>query len=417
MTPTRWIRTPDELDALVVSLRGAKALSIDTEADGLHHHPVKLCLVQVADDRGRGHLVDPLALPTLQPLGTFFADSGVVKVLHAADNDLGYLKRLYGFSVANIFDTAIAARFLGVTSLSLDGLLRDFIGVDPGPSRQKDDWSKRPLSPAQETYALNDVLHLIPLRERLLEALRAKGRELWVEEECALIAAMPAPEKAADPDAYMKLKGARELDARGLGVLRELYAAREALALRLDRPPFMIVGNESLVVLAARRPLDAEGILAAPGCTPPVVRRAGPAILEAIARGLALPDADLPAYRPSPRPHVPAAQRRRAEALREWRTKASKEIGLDPGVLFPQRLIDRLAAAPPADLAALRQVEGLRPGSRRRVARGNENFAAFLGEDGGAGLADALGCAGHQRALALQVQFHKTPLPSEPIFG
>ena len=275
MAAPLWIRTPEELDALVVSLGRARALSIDTEADGLHHHPVKLCLVQVADDRGRGHLVDPLALPTLEPLGPFFADAGVVKVLHAADNDLGYLKRLFGFSVANIFDTAIAARFLGVTSLSLDGLLRDFIGVDPGPSRQKDDWSKRPLSPAQETYALNDVLHLIPLREKLLEALRAKGRDLWVEEECALIAAMPAPEKAADPDAYMKLKGAKDLDARGLAVLRELHQAREMLAIKVDRPPFMILGNEVLVALAVLKPRDSNSILTVKGCTVNVVRRAG----------------------------------------------------------------------------------------------------------------------------------------------
>src|SRR6202162_6099864 len=107
MAAPLWIRTPEELDALVVSLRRGKALSIDTEPDALHHYPVKLCLVQVADDRGRGHLVDPLALPALEPLGPFFADAGVVKVLHAADTDLGYLKRLYGFSAANIFDTAI----------------------------------------------------------------------------------------------------------------------------------------------------------------------------------------------------------------------------------------------------------------------------------------------------------------------
>ena len=146
MSAPLWIKTPADIDALVASLKGAKALSIDTEADGLHHYPVKLCLVQIADDRGDGHLADPLALPTLAPLAPFFADAGVIKILHAADNDLGYLKRLYGFTVENLFDTAIAARFLGVTSLSLDGLLRDFLGVDPGPSRQKDDWSKRPLS-------------------------------------------------------------------------------------------------------------------------------------------------------------------------------------------------------------------------------------------------------------------------------
>ena len=355
-----WIRTPEALEMLARELEGAGALAIDTEADSLHHYPGKLCLVQVADARGRGHLVDPLALRDLSPLGPVLADPGTLKVLHAADNDLAYLKRLYGVTVVSLFDTAVAARFLGAPALGLEGLLTQYLGVTAVKSRQKDDWSRRPLTAAQEAYALDDVLHLIPLRERLLEALHAIGRAQWVEEECAGLAALVVPDKPVDPDAYMKLKGARELDARGLAVLRELHAAREILALRLDRPPFMIVGNESLVALAARRPLDAEGILAVPGCTPPVVRRAGPAILDAIARGLALPDADLPAYRPSPRPHVPGVVRRRAEALREWRAKAAKEIGLDPGVLFPQRLIDRLAAAPPADLAALRQVEGVR---------------------------------------------------------
>jgi ribonuclease D len=359
MAAPLWIRTPEEMDALVVSLGRARTLSIDTEADGLHHHPVKLCLVQVADDRGRGHLVDPLALPTLQPLGPFFADAGVVKVLHAADNDLGYLKRLYGFSVANIFDTAIAARFLGVTSLSLDGLLRDFIGVDSGPSRQKDDWSKRPLSPAQETYALNDVLHLIPLRERLLEALRAKGRERWVEEECAAIAAMSAPEKSADPDAYMKIKGAKDLDGRGLAVLRELHQAREMLAIKADRPPFMVLGNETLVALAVLRPRDSNSILTVKGCTVNVVRRAGEAILAAVERGLAVPDSDLPVRRPAPRPRASGAVQRRSEALRAWRVEAAKLVELDAGVIFPQRLIDRLAHDPPGDLDALARVEGV----------------------------------------------------------
>ena len=359
MTLPLWIRTPDELAALTVELAGTRALAIDTEADSLHHYPGKLCLVQLADAQGRGHLVDPLALRDLSLLGPVLADPGTVKVLHAADNDLSYLKRLYGVTVVSLFDTAVAARFLGATSLGLEGLLTQYLGVTAVKSRQKDDWSRRPLSAAQEAYALDDVLHLGALRARLLEELRLIGREEWVEEECAALAALAVPEKAADPDAYMKLKGARELDARGLAVLRELHAARETLALRLDRPPFMIVGNESLVALAKRLPADNEAILSVPGCTPPVVRRAGPAILEAVARGLALPEAALPVYRPMPRPHLPAAVRRRAEALRAWRTRASKEIGLEPGVLFPQRLIDRLAAAPPTDLAALREVEGV----------------------------------------------------------
>ncbi|MGH7348969.1 MAG: ribonuclease D, partial [Candidatus Rokuibacteriota bacterium] len=252
-----WIRTPDELQALARELAGAGAVAIDTEADSLHHYPGKLCLVQLADARGRGHLVDPLALRDLSPLGPVLADPSTLKVLHAADNDLAYLKRRYGVAVASLFDTAVAARFLGTTSLGLEGLLTQYLGVTAVKSRQKDDWSRRPLTPEQEAYALDDVLHLIPLREKLLEALHGLGRAQWVEDECAGLAALVVPEKPADPDAYMKLKGARELDARGLAVLRELHAAREALALRLDRPPFMIVGNESLVALAARRPHDA----------------------------------------------------------------------------------------------------------------------------------------------------------------
>jgi ribonuclease D len=280
-------------------------------------------------------------------------------VLHAADNDLGYLKRLYGFTVENLFDTAIAARFLGVTSLSLDGLLREFLGVDPGPSRQKDDWSKRPLSAAQERYALNDVLHLIPLRDRLLEALRDKGRDRWVEEECAAVAAMPAPERVVDPDVYMKLKGAKDLDGRGLAVLRELANARETLATKADRPPFMILGNEVLVALAALKPRDAAAILTVKGCTSNVVRRAGEAILAAVERGLAMPDDELPVRRPNPRPRIAGSVQRRSEALRAWRVEAAKRVELDAGVIFPQRLIDRLAHDPPRDVDALAQVEGV----------------------------------------------------------
>src|SRR5882672_4930253 len=122
MTPPRWIRTTEELDALVSSLRGAPSLSWDTEADGLHHYPAKLCLVQVADDRGQSHLIDPLALSTLAPLGPFFADPGILKVLHAADNDLGDLKLLYGFTSMGHCDTATGARFPRGRPARLEGL-------------------------------------------------------------------------------------------------------------------------------------------------------------------------------------------------------------------------------------------------------------------------------------------------------
>src|SRR3977135_1116110 len=94
---------PDDLQALARELEAAGALAIDTEADSLHHYPGKLCLVQLADARGRGHLVDPLALRDLSPLGRALADPDTLKVLHAADNDLAYLKRLYGVTDTSLF--------------------------------------------------------------------------------------------------------------------------------------------------------------------------------------------------------------------------------------------------------------------------------------------------------------------------
>jgi ribonuclease D len=136
MTLPLWIRTADDLAALAAEFAGSPALAIDTEADSLHHYPGKLCLVHVADARGRGHLVDPLVLRDLSPLGPVLADPGTVKVLHAADNDLAYLKRLYGVTVSALFDTAVAARFLGATSLGLEGLLTHYLGVTAVKSRQ-----------------------------------------------------------------------------------------------------------------------------------------------------------------------------------------------------------------------------------------------------------------------------------------
>src|SRR5262249_17928091 len=168
------------------------------------------------------------------------------------------------------------------------------------------------------------------------------------------------PDKLPDPDAHLKLKGARRLDPRGQAILRELYRAREALALEVDRPPFMIASHEALVAMAARRPRQREELLEVPGFSARWAVRAGPALLDAIVRGEAVPDPALRTRRPGPRPHVPAAVRGRTEALRAMRGQAVKDLGLDPGVLFPQRLIDRLAAEPPRDLAALERVDGIR---------------------------------------------------------
>lgn len=357
---SQWVRTPEELRELAAGLAGERILALDSESDSLHSFPEKVCLVQVASGRGAVSLVDPLAVRDLSALAPLFADPTVVKVFHGASYDLSSMKRDFGFTFAGIFDTMVAAQFLGLPALGLASLLGRFFGIAPGRSRQKDDWAKRPLTPDQESYAAEDVRHLIPLRERLLQELRTQGREAWVEEECRALAATPAAQRVFDPEDYVHVKGAKELDGRGLAALRELFIAREAWAWEAGRPPFKVLGNESLVRLAADRPRAREGLQGIPGSSPKVVQRYADGLLAAIARADAIPEAELPAYPRPKKPRIPAAVQRRIEALTRWRAKTAERLGLDPGLLLPRRLIEHLAEQVPPDRETLGEIEGVR---------------------------------------------------------
>ena len=374
-----WIRAPDELARFVTSLEGCRALALDTESDSLHHHFEKVCLLQLATDRGEARLVDPLALRDLDPLAPVFADSAVVKVLHGADYDVTTLKRDFGFRFAGLFDTMIAARFLGLREIGLQALAREELGVDLSKDSQKDDWSRRPLTPRQEAYALADVRHLLPLYDRLAERLRGRGRLSWVEEECAAVAALEPARRKKDPEAYQRIKGAGRLAPRALAVLRELNAWREARAEATDVPPFKVLGNEALVTLAERPPRTLEELARVRGVLPRL-RNQAPALLEAAAHALRLPEAELPRLARAPRPIASEEARRRAAAVKSWRAEEARRSALDVSVVLPQRLIDRLAEAAPRDLAGLGAIEGLR---RWRVeAYGTALLAALANAEG-----------------------------------
>ena len=358
--PAQWIHKPEELRDVAAHLGRSRVIALDSESDSLHHFPEKVCLVQLAGEEGAVFLVDPLALGDLSPLGPICASPNIVKVLHGASYDLASLKRDFGFAFAGIFDTMVAAQFLGRPSLGLASLLEAFFGIAPGRSRQKDDWAKRPLIPDQEAYAAQDVRYLIPLRERLLQQLQARGRETWVEEECRALADIPAAERTFDPDGYLSLKGTKSLDRHGLAVLRELFALRDAWAREMGRPPFKVLSAESLIRLSAARPGSRAGLLKIAGCSPKVVARLGDGLLAAIARGQAVPEAELPTYPRRSKPQIPPAVQRRIEALTRWRANAAERLGLEPGVVLPRRLIERLAEDRPDGREGLASVDGHR---------------------------------------------------------
>jgi ribonuclease D len=356
---TLWVRTPEALADLARTLAGGRAFALDTESDSLYHHFDKVCLVQVAPDHGEAVLVDPLALGDLAPLAPVLADSRIEKVLHGADYDVATLKRDYGFSFAGLFDTMIAARFLGRSEIGLAAVARDELGVALSKESQKDDWSRRPLTPKQEAYALADVRHLIELGAGLKEKLRELGRLEWVVEECEAVAALDPLQRRRDPSAFLAIKGARRLPPRGLAALRELVAWREHRAERTDRPPFRILGNEALLKLAAQGAASPADLRQIPGILPRL-RDQSEEILAALRRAAELPEADLPVLPRSARPVVSDAVLRRVERLKTWRRARAAQLEVEVAVVLPQRLIDRLAEAAPADEAGLAAVPGLR---------------------------------------------------------
>jgi len=356
---TPWVRTAEELLGLVRRLEGCRAIGLDTEADSLYHHFEKVCLLQLATDRGDTALVDTLALEDLSPLASAMASPGLVKVLHGADYDVTTLKRDFGFTFASLFDTMLAARFLGRAEIGLAAVARDELGVTLSKDSQKDDWSRRPLTAKQEAYALCDVRYLVELRERLEARLVEAGRLEWLREECAAVAALPAAARRRDPDAYLNIKGAKRLPARSLAALRELVAWREARAEATDTPPFKVLSNESLLALAEKMPKALGDLRGIPGVLPRLTVHA-PDLLGAIGRAAALPESSLPFVSRVPRPVVPDAVLRRIDRLKAWRVRQAAALQLDVSVVLPQRLIDRLAEAAPRDAFGLAAVEGLR---------------------------------------------------------
>jgi ribonuclease D len=225
---------------------------------------------------------------------------------------------------------------------------------------QRDDWSRRPLNERQKTYAAEDVRHLIRLSRVLLDELRTVGRLSWAEEEFALVARRAWEPRVFDPEMFWTMKGARDLQPAEAAVLRELYAMRDRRAGEADLSPFRIISDEALLALAKRSPVQVSDLNGLRGVTPLVRRRIGSDILQAVQAGLEVPEGDRPVPpRGRPRKKSAAAQNR-LERLREWRKTRSQELGLDPGVLFPQSTLEALAAAGFEGLERPEEIPGLR---------------------------------------------------------
>jgi len=342
----------------VTALLGRETeVAVDLEMDSLHHYQEKVCLIQIST-RSESWLIDPLALKDLSPLAAPLGDPGILTVMHGADYDIRSLHRDFGIEVCNLFDTMIASRFLGLTEFGLAALLKARFNVELNKKYQKADWSKRPLSAEMCAYATADTAYLLPLFDQLRGELTEKSRLSWLEEECHLVCQARVSEK--EGPLFLSSKGAGKLKGRSLAVLEELLQLRDQLARELDRPPFKVFSAETLQEAAEKRPRTLSELAVIKGMTPGQIQRHGESILGAVSKGLALPEEQLPRF-PRQRKDEPAdGTKERLKRLKSWREQQSSLLGLEPGVLAPNWLLESVADAYPVALDDLNTVAGMR---------------------------------------------------------
>jgi ribonuclease D len=268
------------LAALADSIRAEPVVAVDTESNSFHAYRERVCLIQLSTRSG-DWIVDPFSVD-VRPLGAVLCD-GRETVLHGADYDVRCLKREYGWRLPRLFDTMAAARRLGAPGLGLSALVEAHFGVRLSKAHQRSDWGHRPLTGEQLAYAALDTHYLLPLRDRLVADLAARGAAEEARKEFDRIAAVEPRERVFDAEGYRRLPGARALDAEGRAVLRALWVAREERARALDRPPFKVLPEPAMVDIARLRPRTSDALARIRGVTPSVLRRIGPAILDAVA--------------------------------------------------------------------------------------------------------------------------------------
>jgi len=246
-----FVDTPKKIKRAIDNFENTSVLSIDTEYDSFRYFREILCLIQIHTDETT-YIFDPLGKLNLFFLGKFFNDEAIVKILHAADNDIRLLKRDYQFDFQNIFDTHRAALILGLHQLSLEKMIGHFLGADLKKSKkmQRSRWDKRPLTDEQLLYAMQDVTFLPALYEEQLRQLRVKSVEKTAREAFAKIAAATWQEKTIDRRGHTKLAGYYSLNQEKKDLLKKLYAWRFQLAKEENRAIFMFLPDKNLLEIA-----------------------------------------------------------------------------------------------------------------------------------------------------------------------
>jgi ribonuclease D len=368
-----YIDRQDGADEFLADISGVREIAVDTEGASFHRFIDRIYLLQLST-RDRSAIIDPLPIGMPTALGQILQDSDVEVVFHDADYDLRLLHQDYGWHVNRIFDTRIAAQLLGIKAFGLAALLEQFFGLKLDKKHQRADWSLRPLTQGMLEYAAQDTRYLLDLRDALKSKLEKLGRIEWAREEFDRLEGT----KWEDDDssqAFLRIKGARDLTRRELALLRELVPWRDSVAREVDRATFRVMGNEVLLDIARTAPKTARELSTLKGMPRGILERGGHAILAAVQRGLDVAEEHLPRFPRAPKWEKEDDFDSRVSKLKAVRDAAAARLNLDPGVLCSRERLESVARRKPTHVGDLEDVPGLR---KWQIAEMGEQFVSAL---------------------------------------
>lgn len=345
------ITTSHALAEFCASQAGSTYLAVDTEfVRESTYYPI-LCLVQVAGDSGHA-AIDTLADGIdLGPLYDLLANKDILKVFHAARQDLEIFYNKMGSVPAPIFDSQVAAMVCGYgDQIGYEPLIGRMLNQAIDKSSRFTDWSKRPLSDRQISYALSDVIYLRPAYEKLRDQLKANNRAGWLDEEMAVLTS--ADTYRMDPvDAWKRIKS-RGLKPRGMAILQEIAAWREAEAQRRDMPRNRLLRDDTLLDIAGSAPTNTQGLSRIRGLSKGHVEgSAGKAIMEAVNAVLERPKESWP--RPEKREALPPGIGPVSDMLKILLKQRCEDAGIVSRLVANADELNRLAAGEQDGLPAL----------------------------------------------------------------
>jgi ribonuclease D len=352
MTEITPIRTGQELAAICRTLAEAEFVAVDTEFMREATYWPKLCLLQIAGPHAQA-VVDPLSPDIdLTPFFDLMRDPKVVKVFHAARQDIEIIWNMAGIIPLPIFDTQIAAMVCGFgDAASYGALVKRLLRKNLDKSSRFTDWSRRPLSDKQLHYALGDVTHLRGIYLKLKERLEEEGRGSWVDEEMALLI-NPKTYATTPEDAWRRLK-MRVRTPTDLAVLMEVAAWRERASQTQNVPRSRIIKDDAIYDVASQTPTTVEALSALRTVHDGFARSArGRELIEAVKRGLARPAAEIPKLEiAEPLPPTAAAV---ADLLRVLLKSVSARSDVAAKLIATSDDLDRIALDDKADVPALK---------------------------------------------------------------